>query len=105
MDEVTSPIFDESTGLRAVIGSMPRMSSDDAIEAVRAAAAAWDKGQGAWPQMKLIDRIAAVEATVAELRAIRSDIVEALVWEIAKTSGDAGTSTQGGAQNISFPAC
>lgn len=89
MDEVTSPIFDESTGARAVIGSIPSMSSDDALEAVHAAAAAWDKGQGAWPQMKLADRITAVEAAVAQLSSIRSQIVEALVWEIAKTSGDA----------------
>eukprot|EP00967_Tisochrysis_lutea_P156039 scaffold313647_cov31-Tisochrysis_lutea.AAC.2 len=89
MDDVTSPVYDESTGRRAVIGSMPRMTSEDALEAVHAAAAAWDKGQGKWPQMKLAERIAAIEATVRELRALREPIVQALMWEIAKTASDA----------------
>ena len=86
---VTSPIFDEATGERAVIGQLPSMSSEDAMAAVTSAVAAWDKGQGEWPQMKLADRIAAIEAVVIELRSMRAQIVETLMWEIAKTSGDA----------------
>ena len=86
---VTSPIFDASTGQRAIIGSLPDMSEDDAAAAVEAAATAWDRGQGEWPQMSLAGRIAAVERFVAELGKVRTQMVNALMWEIAKSSKDA----------------
>jgi len=88
-DDVASPIFDQSTGERIVIGSLPRMTAADATEAVEAAAKAWDKGQGVWPQMSLAGRIAAIEALVVELQKVRDEIVNTLMWEIAKTAGDA----------------
>lgn len=86
---VTSPIFDKQTGSRAVIGTMPDMSESDAVEAVEAAAAAWDKGQGVWPQMSLAERIASIEKFVVELGKVRTEMVNALIWEIAKSSKDA----------------
>jgi glyceraldehyde-3-phosphate dehydrogenase (NADP+) len=89
LDQVASPIFDESTGERIIIGSLPRMSAEDAVEAVEAAAKAWDGGQGVWPQMSLAQRIATVEKLVVELRSVRDEIVNVLMWEIAKNSGDA----------------
>lgn len=79
VDVVTSPVFDEATGARAVLGELPKMSEAEALEAVQAAARAWDRGLGAWPQMKLADRIAAIEATVAELRLLRPQIVNTLM--------------------------
>ena len=51
VDDVTSPVYDELTGSRAVIGTLPRMNDSDAMDAVAAAAAAWDQGQGIWPQV------------------------------------------------------
>ena len=60
-----------------------------ALEAVNAAAAAWDRGQGVWPRMSLEARIDAIESFVKSLRKRRSELVQALMWEIAKTSGDA----------------
>ena len=87
--DVTSPIFDVDTGERVVIGRLPAMADADALKAVHAAAAAWDKGQGEWPQMPLSKRIDAIERLVEELKQRRSEIVNQLVWEIAKTSGDA----------------
>ena len=89
LDHVASPIYDESTGERIIIGSLPRMSAEDAVEAVEAAAKAWDGGQGVWPQMSLAQRIATVEKLVVELRSVRDEIVNVLMWEIAKNSGDA----------------
>jgi len=56
---------------------------------VRAAAVAWDRGQGVWPRLPLAKRIAAIERLVVELRAIREQMVAVLEWEIAKTSADA----------------
>jgi glyceraldehyde-3-phosphate dehydrogenase (NADP+) len=86
---VTSPIYDTATSARAIIGTLPDMAESDAVEAVEAAAAAWDKGQGVWPQMSLSSRIAAIENLVTELGKVRSSMVNALIWEIAKSSKDA----------------
>jgi len=88
--EATSPIYDGETRARAVIGKVAQFSEEDALAAVRAAAAAWDRGQGEWPQKPLAERIAAVEALVGELRKVREQIVDVLVWEICKSTADAG---------------
>ncbi|KAJ1622980.1 Aldehyde/histidinol dehydrogenase [Pavlovales sp. CCMP2436] len=87
--EITSPIIDAATGARAVIGKIPAFSEEDSIAAVKAAAAAWDRGQGPWPQMSLAERIGAVETLVANLTKIRTEIVDVLMWEICKNTGDA----------------
>ena len=101
---VTSPIVDETTGERAIIGSLSKvcihplhtpspsvwahartrtqptntfmsapflkMGGDGAVEAVEAASAAWDMGQGEWPQMSLAERIARIEAVVTDLQEV-----------------------------------
>ncbi|KAG8464508.1 hypothetical protein KFE25_009876 [Diacronema lutheri] len=87
--DVTSPIFDAATGERAVVGKVAQFSEEDSIAAVNAAAAAWDRGQGVWPQMSLAARIAAIEALVANLTAIRGELVNVLMWEICKNTADA----------------
>mmetsp|Transcript_56163 Transcript_56163/g.103915 ORF Transcript_56163/g.103915 Transcript_56163/m.103915 type:complete len:566 (-) Transcript_56163:498-2195(-) len=86
--EVTSPIVDES-GKRIKIGAVAGFSSADAIEAVEAAAKAWDKGQGKWPQMSLASRIAAIEGFLEYLQPARESIVNAVMWEICKNMTDA----------------
>lgn len=87
--DVTSPIHDAATGERAVLGKVAQFSEEDSVAAVKAAAAAWDRGQGAWPQMSLTERIAAIEALVANLTKIRAEIVNVLMWEICKNTADA----------------
>ena len=84
---VTSPIH--CGDARCVLGSLPDMTSAEAIEAVDAAAAAWDQGQGAWPQLPLSGRIAAIERLVAEVVKVRDEMVQLLMWEIGKTASDA----------------
>ena len=86
---VTSPIYDVESKERFPIGSLPDMTVEDAMEVIKAAAEAWDKGQGVWPQMSLSARIAAIEKVVVKLKERRSELVNCLMWEIAKTSGDA----------------
>ena len=88
-EEVTSPVFDARTGKRLVIGQLATMGEVDAVRAVEASAAAWDRGQGAWPQMSLAERIERVEGAVAALKERRDEIVNVLMWEIAKNSADA----------------
>ena len=65
---VSSPIVDSTTGERAVIGSLSSMGESGALEALEAASAAWDMGQGEWPQMSLAERIARIEAVVSDLQ-------------------------------------
>jgi glyceraldehyde-3-phosphate dehydrogenase (NADP+) len=86
---VTSPIIDAETGERAVIGELAAMDEATALRALDGAVNAWDKGQGAWPQMSLSSRIAAIEAVVQDLKARRDEIVSVLMWEICKNSEDA----------------
>ena len=88
-DEVTSPIFDEATGKRTIIGSIPRMTSKEAEEAVKYAEEAWNGGQGEWPQMTPQQRIDVLERVVKGLKEKRDEIVKTLMWEICKTASDA----------------
>jgi len=87
--EVTSPIVDASTGQRSVIGRIPAFDEATAVRAVEAAAKAWDRGQGVWPQMSLAQRIGQMRRFVELLAPSREAIVQALMWEICKNSADA----------------
>ena len=87
--DVLSPVYGED-GTQAVIGSLSAMDGGAATTAARAAAAAWDLGQGPWPQSSLKDRAAALGAYLDELEATARDaIIETLMWEIAKSEKDA----------------
>ena len=77
--DVSSPIQDAETGKRTVIGTLAQMGEEDAIRAVEAAAMAWDRGQGEWPQMPLAGRIERVQAVVAALKERRDEIVNVLI--------------------------
>jgi len=87
--DVESPIFLEGTETKIVIGNQARMSPAEALEALDAAVAAWNKGKGEWPQMTAEDRIAAMEKFVAKLKLKRDAIVNVLMWEICKVRPDA----------------
>lgn len=89
MIDVTSPVVDGKTGKRAIIGSLAQLTSEEALQAAEASSKAWDDGQGAWPRMKASERVAAVEACLDMLQLSRDKIVDVLMWEIAKTAGDA----------------
>lgn len=86
---VYSPVFDTGSGKRIKIGSLAQMDKKATLDAVDAAAKAWDGGQGEWAQMSLGRRIEAIERVVKGLRAKREEIVEVLMWEIAKSAKDA----------------
>ena len=88
--EVTSPVYDEATGAKAVLGRLAQMDATAASWAADAAAKAWDQGQGPWPQASLKERAQAIRAFLDELeRTKRDEIIEVLMWEIAKTKKDA----------------
>ena len=87
--DVESPIFLEGTETKIVIGNQARMTPAEALEALDAAVAAWNKGKGEWPQMAVSARIAAMEKFVGKLKEKRDNIVNVLMWEICKVRADA----------------
>ena len=70
-----------------LLGTIPFMGENEAINAVDAADIAYNNGQGLWPTMKVVDRIKCMENFVAQMKTTRSEVVKLLMWEIGKTSG------------------
>ncbi|APY01302.1 NADP-dependent glyceraldehyde-3-phosphate dehydrogenase [Lacinutrix venerupis] len=71
-----------------LLGSIPTLGEKEALEALDAACSAYNKGQGLWPTMKVIDRIACMERFVAQMKTKRDEIVKLLMWEIGKNLPD-----------------
>ena len=71
-----------------LLGQIPSLGKDQAIEALDSACKAFDKGKGIWPTMKVIDRIKAMENFVEDMKGKRDEIVKLLMWEIGKNHND-----------------
>jgi len=71
-----------------ILGSIPLMGEAEALEAVNAATAAYNKGQGEWPTMKVADRIKCMINFVTQMKTTRSEVVKYLMWEIGKSLPD-----------------
>ena len=71
-----------------LLGSIPQLGKAEALDALGAACDAYDRGQGLWPTMKVIDRIACMENFVSQMKTKRSEIVKLLMWEIGKNLPD-----------------
>src|SRR5450830_1665049 len=67
---------------RVNIGSTPLLDADTALTALDAAVRAYDRGQGEWPTMRVVDRIRHVEAFLRRMREQRDAVVTLLMWEI-----------------------
>jgi len=89
--EVASPIYLETTEgcTPQRLGSFPRMTREAALRALEAARAAYDHGRGRWPTLSVGDRIAHVEDFVFAMQESRAQVVQLLMWEIAKSRADA----------------
>ncbi|MHC6225763.1 NADP-dependent glyceraldehyde-3-phosphate dehydrogenase [Pseudomonas sp. X10] len=87
---VRSPVWlKEDDGDRQVIlGSAPLLDADTALTALDAAVQAYDKGRGAWPTLRVAERIQHVEAFLARMREQREAVVKLLMWEIGKNLKD-----------------
>lgn len=71
-----------------LLGQVPNMDEASALETLEAASNAYDKGQGLWPTMKVVDRIACMEKFVAQMKTRREEVVRLLMWEIGKNLPD-----------------
>ncbi|KGF65268.1 NADP-dependent glyceraldehyde-3-phosphate dehydrogenase [Pseudomonas lutea] len=87
---VLSPVsLRTDAGLESVVlGSTPLMDADTAMSALDAAVKAYDRGQGAWPTMRVADRIHHVETFLKLMREQRDAVVTLLMWEIGKNLKD-----------------
>ncbi len=70
------------------LGSIPYMEEKEALEALDSACEAYGKGQGAWPTMKVSDRISCMLRFVKQMETKRDEIVKLLMWEIGKNLPD-----------------
>ena len=88
--EVLSPVsFPDKKGLkRKVLGHYPLMTEKDALDALDAAAAAYDEGRGLWPAMSVEGRLSHMEAFVRRMKEKRDEIIKTLMWEIGKSFED-----------------
>ncbi|WP_066223908.1 NADP-dependent glyceraldehyde-3-phosphate dehydrogenase [Formosa haliotis] len=71
-----------------LLGKIPQLGKDEALEALHAACEAYGKGQGEWPRMKVIDRVACMEKFVEQMKTKRDEVVKLLMWEIGKSLPD-----------------
>ncbi|WP_366183862.1 NADP-dependent glyceraldehyde-3-phosphate dehydrogenase [Flavobacterium ovatum] len=88
----TTPVYSTISSTEdyapTLLGSIPFMGEKEALEAVEAASAAFDHGQGLWPTMKVVDRIKCMQNFVKQMKETRAEVVKFLMWEIGKSLGD-----------------
>ncbi|NIF25211.1 NADP-dependent glyceraldehyde-3-phosphate dehydrogenase [Pantoea sp. Tr-811] len=87
---VRSPVWlKEADGeCQVILGSAPLLDAGTALTALDAAVQAYDKGRGAWPNMRVAERIQHVETFLARMREQRTAVVKLLMWEIGKNLKD-----------------
>ena len=86
--EVYSTISSTSEYKPTLLGTIPQLGEKEALEVLNSALSAYDKGQGSWPTMKVIDRIACMEKFVEQMKTKREEVVKLLMWEIGKNLPD-----------------
>ncbi len=85
--EVLSPVqAADNTELKPFfIGEYPLLTKVQALEALDAAVAAYDHGQGVWPTLSVAERIEHLERFVFRMLEKRDLVVRLLMWEIGKS--------------------
>ncbi|MEE1923027.1 NADP-dependent glyceraldehyde-3-phosphate dehydrogenase [Pseudomonas sp. 148P] len=89
---VRSPVWlkqADGSEQQVVLGSAPLLDADTALTALDAAVHVYDKGRGAWPTMRVAERIRHVEGFLGRMRQQREAVVKLLMWEIGKNLKDA----------------
>jgi glyceraldehyde-3-phosphate dehydrogenase (NADP+) len=86
--DVFSTISSTENYQPTLLGSIPNMKENEALEALESSVNAYDNGKGEWPTMKVIDRIKCMEAFVKQMKTTRAEVVKYLMWEIGKSLAD-----------------
>jgi len=74
---------------RILIGKIPKTGLPEAFECLESAEVAYNNGFGEWPLLSVEKRIAHVEHFIGEMIALKSEVVDLLMWEIGKSEKDA----------------
>ncbi len=88
--EVRSPVrVAGDNGLNPFcIGEYPMLTEAEAFQALDAAIAAYDHGQGMWPTLSVAERIDHMEQFVFRMIEVKDHVVRFLMWEIGKSLQD-----------------
>jgi glyceraldehyde-3-phosphate dehydrogenase (NADP+) len=86
--DVKSPIVDQNTKKKSVIGRMAQFTTNDVMEVLHSSKVAWNDGLGEWPQMTANERVKSLEGFIGTLKQSRDDIIHILMWEIGKSFDD-----------------
>ena len=86
--EVYSTISSTENYKPTLLGTIPTLGEKEALDALDAAVLAYDKGQGLWPTMKVVNRIDCMEKFVTQMKTKREEVVKLLMWEIGKNLPD-----------------
>jgi len=89
--EALSPVCIRSARgvYRKVVGAFPLLTAKESLAALDAATAAYDHGRGLWPTMSVERRIRHTEEFARRMKEKRKEVVNLLMWEIAKSRQDA----------------
>ena len=86
--EVYSTISSTKEYKQTLLGTVPNLGENEALEALNAACRAYGNGQGLWPTMRVADRIECMEEFVEQMKTKRDEVVKLLMWEIGKALPD-----------------
>ncbi len=87
--DVYSPIcLKDNANKQVKLGSYPKLTQKEALEALHSAINAYNYGMGQWPQMKVSQRIEAVEKFTFKMIEKKDEVVKLLMWEIGKSLED-----------------
>lgn len=84
-DPVYSTISSTEKYAPTLVGKVPHLGKEEALQALEAATKAYDKGKGTWPTMRVKDRIAAMEGFLKQMRTKREEVARLMMWEIGKS--------------------
>ncbi len=70
------------------VGAYPLLTEEESVQALDAAASAYDHGRGPWPTMSIAERIDHMEQFVFQMMERKNRVVQLLMWEIGKTMKD-----------------
>ncbi len=86
--EVYSTISSTEKYRPTLLGTVPQLGEEEAMDALNSAVSAYDNGKGLWPTMKVVDRIACMEKFVKQMKTKRDEVVKFIMWEIGKNLPD-----------------
>ena len=88
--DVYSPIcFSHGTSVKPVrLGKYPLLDEAETMLALKSATDCYDNGRGAWPTMKVKDRVKCMDLFVSRMKLKRNEVVKLLMWEIGKSLED-----------------